>query len=313
MAQVYDVIIAGGGPAGSAAAIYAARFDLKTLVIDKGLMTGALGASHKVHNFPGIPEALTGAEILERMRRQAKTFGASFLTDKVIGINLKVSPYEVIGRTQTHSSKSLILSTGATGRARAIPGEESLLGRGVSYCAICDGAFFRNEAVAVVGSNDEALEEALLLATFAEWVYLLAPTPGLRASQALADRILSHPKIKVRLSTAVQGILGKGQVEGAKVRHSGGEEVVPVKGVFIYLQGTQPMTDYLAGEVETTEDGCLRVDGEMQTNVPGVFAVGDMLCRHTKQAVIAAAEGVMAAIAAEKFLRGRAKLRRDWR
>ena len=142
----------------------------------------------------------------------------------VAGINLKVSPHEVIASTQTHSARALILATGATGRARAIPGEARLLGHGVSYCAVCDGAFFRNQAVAVVGSNDEALEEALLLATFADRVYLLAPTPALRASPPLAERISSQAKVEVRLSTVVQGIIGNGQVEGAMVQHSGGEE-----------------------------------------------------------------------------------------
>jgi thioredoxin reductase (NADPH) len=312
MAEVYDLIIVGGGPAGISAAIYAARFDLKTLVIDKGLASGALGSSHQVHNFPGLPGPLTGVEILERMRRQAESFGARFLTDKAVGMILKVSPFEVITGTQTHSARAAILATGATGRAPSIPGESAYLGRGVSYCAVCDGAFFRNQAVAVVGNDDEALEEALLLANLASRVYLLAPTSALRASPPLADRAYSHPKIEVRLAAVVQEITGQGEVEGARIRCADGEEFLPVKGIFIFLRGNRPMVDYLAGQVEMLENGCLRVDGDMQTSIPGVFAVGDILCRHLKQAVVAAAEGAMAAISAEKYLRGRAKLRLDW-
>ncbi len=309
--EVYDLIIAGGGPAGSSAAIYAARSDLLTLVIDKGLTSGALGMSHKIHNYPGIADLITGAELLQKMRRQAEGFGARFLTDKVMGVDLKASPREVITTTHTLYAKALIVATGAMGRTAVIPGEARLLGKGVSYCAICDGAFFRDQTVAVLGGNDEAVEQALLLTIFAKRVYLLAPTPALRATPHMAERVSSHGKIQLQLRTTVQEILGNSQLEG--VRLSGGQEILPVQGIFVYLQGNQPITDYLQGQVETLEDGCIRVDGEMQTNVPGVFAVGDLLCRRIKQAVIAAAEGATAAIAAEKYLRGRAKLRLDWR
>ncbi len=311
--EAYDVIIAGGGPAGSSAAIYSARFGLKTLVIDKGLTSGALGASRKIHNYPGMPGPITGPDILTRMRAQAESFGARFLTDKVIGTDLKKTPMEVTGSTGAFSARALILATGSTGRSRGIPGEAALLGKGVSYCAVCDGAFFRNQAVAVLGGNDEALEEALLLATFADRVYVLSPTPELRAAPDLAGRVSSHAKIEVRLGAQAQKIVGEGAVKEVAVRRRGGEEeILPVQGVFIYLQGNQPETEYLLGQVEILENGCIKVDGEMRTNIPGVFAVGDMLCRHIKQAVIAAAEGAIAAVAAEKHLRGRAKARLDW-
>ncbi len=310
--EAYDVIIAGGGPAGTSAAIYSARFGLKTLVVDKGLTSGALGASRKIQNYPGVPGPVTGPDILTRMRAQAESFGARFLTDKVIGTDLKKTPIEVTASGGAFSARALILATGSTGRTRGIPGEAALLGKGVSYCAVCDGAFFRNQAVAVLGGNDEALEEALLLATFAHRVYVLAPTPELRAAPDLGSRVASHPKIEVRLSAQVQKILGEGAVKEVAVRRRGAEEeILPVQGVFIYLQGNQPETEYLLGQVEI-ENGCIKVDGDMRTNVPGVFAVGDMLCRHIKQAVIAAAEGAMAAVAAEKHLRGRAKARLDW-
>ena len=311
--EAYDVIVVGGGPAGSSAAIYSARFDLKTLVIDKGLTSGALGASRKIHNYPGVPGPLTGPDLLTRMRDQAVSFGAKFVTDKVIGMDLQAAPMRVMASNGTFSARALILATGSTGRTRAIPGEAAFVGKGVSYCAVCDGAFFRNQAVAVAGGSDEAVEEALLLATFADRVYLLCPTPELRAAPEVADRVSSHPKIEVRLDAQIQKIVGDGAVRELAVRRrTGEEEVLPVQGVFIYLQGNIPETDYLQGQLPL-EDGCFRVDHEMQTNIPGVFAVGDMLCRHIKQAVIAAAEGAIAAVAAEKHLRARAKARLDWR
>ncbi len=311
--EAYDVIIVGSGPAGSSAAIYSARFGLKTLVIDRGLTSGALGASRKIHNYPGLPGPLTGPDVLTRMRSQAESFGAGFVTDKVIGIDFQAAPMVVTASNGVYSARALILATGSTGRTRAIPGEAALLGKGVSYCAVCDGAFFRNQAVAVVGGTDEAAEEALLLATFADRVVLLCPAPELRAAPEIANRLSSHPKIEIRLGVQVQKIVGDGAVREVAIGpRSGEEELLPVQGVFIYLQGNIPETDYLKGQVPL-EDGCLRVNQDMQTNIPGVFAVGDMLCRHIKQAVIAAAEGAVAAVAAEKHLRGRAKARLDWR
>lgn len=310
--NLYDVIIMGGGPAGSSAALYAARFDLRTLVIDKGLTSGSLGSSHKIQNYPGVPGPIVGADLLQTIRLQAESFGARFVTDRVIGVNLKSSPYEVNANAGTYNGAALVLATGATGRSRSIPGEDRLLGKGVSYCAVCDGAFFRNQSVAVVGNHDEALEETLLLTTFVNRVHLLSPTPALRAGSNL-QRVSNHPKVQVHLATSVQEITGKDQVEGARIRSQGREEVLPVQGIFIYLQGNQPQTDYLLGQLETLENGCLRVDANLQTSVPGVFAVGDMLCEHIKQAVIAASEGAVAAIAAEKYLRGRSKVRLDWR
>jgi len=246
------------------------------------------------------------------MRSQAESLGAKFLKDRVNAIDLKEPPFQIFGAEGTYSAKALILATGATSRSQSIPGEEKLIGRGVSYCAICDGAFFRNQTVAVAGSSNEALEEALLLTTFAERVLLLAPTPTLRVDAPLLDRVSSHPKIVVHLSTALQEIIGNTNVKGVAVRRGDVNEILSLQGVFIYLQGNQPVTNYLLGQFETLENGCLRTDGEMQTSIPGVFAAGDMLCRHVKQAVIAAAEGATAAIAAEKYLRGRAKARAAW-
>lgn len=311
--NTYDVIIIGGGPAGTSAAIYTARADLRTLVIDKGLTAGALGITGKISNYPGIPGPISGAELVRTMRQQAESFGATFLADKVIGVDLHSTPKMVMAGTNTFYGKVVILATGSMGRTNTIPGESELLGRGVSYCATCDGAFFRNKTVAVIGNNDEALEEALFLTKFADKVYLIAPTPSLKASESLASEVAGHPRIEIRLATSLREIVGNGQVEGLRIRPRGGDEsFLPVSGVFVYLQGGQPIVDYLMGQLQTSPEGCLLVDHERQTSIPGVFAVGDLLCSHVKQAVIAASDGVIAAIAAEKHIRERKALVVDW-
>ncbi|MFN2136739.1 MAG: NAD(P)/FAD-dependent oxidoreductase [Candidatus Promineifilaceae bacterium] len=311
--NTYDVIIIGGGPGGASAAIYTARADLRTLVIDKGLTAGALGITSKISNYPGVPGPISGAELVEIMREQARSFGAKFLTDKVVGVEIGEEMKTVIAGTGTYFAKALVLATGSMGRTSTVPGEEEFLGRGVSYCATCDGAFFRDQDVVVVGNNDEALEEALFLTKFASNIDLVVPTPDLKASAMLAEEALAHPKIKVRLGTRLKEIKGNGMVEGVHVHPRGGDlEHIPVRGAFVYLQGGKPITEYLMEQLETTEAGCLLVDDTMQTTVPGVFAIGDLICTHIKQAVVAASDGVIAAVAIDKYINGRKAARQDW-
>ncbi|MEJ2749893.1 MAG: FAD-dependent oxidoreductase, partial [Anaerolineae bacterium] len=199
--EMYDVIIIGGGPAGASAAIYTARADLRTLVIDKGLTAGALGITGKISNYPGVPGPVTGAELVEIMRQQAESFGAEFLTDKVVGLDITSDPKMVMAGTNSFQTKAIILATGSMGRTNSVPGEAELLGRGVSYCATCDGAFFRNKPVAVIGNNDEAIEEALFLTKFASQVHLVVPTPALKARESLAAEVTHHSNVTVRLGT----------------------------------------------------------------------------------------------------------------
>lgn len=312
--QSYDVIIIGGGPAGATAAIYTARANLRTLVIDKGLTAGALGITAKISNYPGVPGPVGGAELVETMRQQAESFGAEFLPDKVVGVDLTANPKFVMAGTGTFYAKAIVLATGSMGRTNSVPGEEDFLGRGVSYCATCDGAFFRDRPVAVVGNNDEALEEALFLTKFAGRVHLIVPTPAAKARESLVAEVTARPNVEVRLGTRLKEIVGNGSVEGVRIHPRGGaEEVLPVEGAFVYLQGGQPITDYLMGQLETAPEGCLVVDHEMRTSIPGVFAVGDLLCTHIKQAIIAAAGGATAAIAVDKYIHGRDKLLTDWK
>lgn len=312
--DMYDVVIIGGGPAGSSAAIYTSRADLKTLVVDKGLTAGALGITGKISNYPGVAGTVSGPDIVKIMRQQAESFGAQYVSDKVVGVDLNSDPKMVMGGTDAYTTKAIILATGSMGRTNTVPGEEELLGRGVSYCATCDGAFFRNRPVAVIGGNDEAFEETIFLTKFASSIELIVPTPEAKASPELLAEVNAHEKVNIRLGTRFKAIVGEDSVQGIKIqsRDSKEEETLPLDGVFIFLQGAKPITDYLMGQLEVEENGCLRVDHEMHTAIPGVFAVGDLICQHVKQAVIAAADGVKAAIAVDKYIHGRDKIKTDW-
>ncbi len=310
----YDVVIIGGGPAGATAAIYTARAGLKTLVLDKGLTTGALGITGKIANYPGVVDEISGAELLERMRSQARSFGTEFVSDKVIGADLVSEEKTIFGNAAAYTARAVIIATGSMGRGSRVKGEDELLGHGVSYCATCDGAFFRDQEVVVAGNSDEAIEEGLFLTKFAQLVHFLSPTPELKAPQHLVDALVNDPKIKLYKGAGLREIFGGGRVEGVRFVRRGQteQETLAVTGAFIYLQGGKPITDFLQGQIEISEAGCLVVDREFQTAVPGVYAVGDVLCNHIKQAVIAAAEGATAAIAVEKALRGRKQMMVDW-
>ena len=310
---VYDTLIIGGGPAGATAGIYAARAGLKAAILDRGLTSGALAITQKIANYPGMEGEISGADLLQTMRRQAEQFGVTFIDDKAIGTDLKAEPKLVFGNLNTYQAKTLIIATGSMGRSNLLKGEAELLGKGVSYCAICDGAFFKNKSVFVAGSSDEAVEEALYLANIVSQVTLLCPTPALRASASLVKELESQPNLKLVLGAAIKQIYGTDHVEGVKYFVRGeGEKDLQASGAFLYLQGGVPITDFLVGQLELSPEGCLRVDHEYQTAIPGVFAVGDVLFSHIKQAVIAAADGAIAGIAAQKFISGRKQMGFDW-
>ena len=309
----YDLLIVGGGPAGATAALYAARSSLKTLVLDKGLTAGALGMTTKIANFPGVPGPIRGDELVGRIRDQADAFGAEFVTDKVLNVDLQNDPKQIWATQRNYQARAVLVATGAMGRTNRIAGEERLLGRGVSYCAICDGAFFQGQEVAVAGSSDEAVEEALTLTRFASRVHFLSPTAELRASSKLTDEIVAHPNVVIHPSARLREILGQGRVEAVQIgSQESGEQTIPVSGAFVYLQGNVPAIDFLDNQLPAREDGCLIIDEDFQTPVPGVFAAGDVLCKHLKQAVIAASEGAQAATAVDRYLSGRKNLRPDW-
>jgi thioredoxin reductase (NADPH) len=309
----FDVVIIGGGPAGASAALYTARAGLSTLVIDKGLTAGALGITSKIANYPGILEEISGAELLERIRMQATTYGAQFVSDKVIGVDLANPEKTVFGNQAAYIGRSVIIATGSMGRGSRVKGEDNLLGRGVSYCATCDGAFYREKEVLVAGSSDEAIEEGLFLTKFASKVHFLSPTPELKAPEHLIEELEENDRVVLYKGASLLEIIGDGKVEAARfVRRGMPEQTMPISGAFIYLQGGKPVTDFIQGQLELTENGCLAVDHEYQTVIPGVYAIGDVLCNHIKQAVVSAGEGAVAAISLEKNLRGRSKISVDW-
>jgi len=311
--DIYDVIIIGGGPAGATAALYTARAGLKTVVVDKGLTAGALGVTGRIANYPGLTEEVTGAELLERMREQARSFGAEFVSDKVIGVDLKKETKLIFCNQHMFDGRIVIIATGSMGRGNKIKGEDEFVGKGVSYCATCDAAFFKDQEVLVAGSSDEAIEEGLYLTRFASRVHFLSPSDELIAPKELVEELEANPKVTLYKEAKLKEIGGNGKVDSARFELKGSrEQTLPISGAFIYLQGGRPITDFLAGQLEVSEKGCLMVDHEQRTSIPGVYAVGDVLCEHVKQVVIAAGEGALAGMSAEKALRGRRQIVVDW-
>ncbi len=309
----YDVVIIGGGPAGATAAIYASRAGLSTLVIDKGLTAGALGITNKIANYPGIIGEIGGADLLGIMRQQAQSFGAKFVSDKVVGVDLLSDEKYIFANGGTYTGRSVIIATGSMGRGKRVRGEDELLGRGVSYCATCDAAFFREQEVVVAGNSDEAIEEGLYLTRFVDKVHFLSPTPELKAPVEMIAELTENPKVTYYPGGALREVLGGDRVEGVRFAVRGeAEQTLPVTGAFIYLQGGKPVTDYLVGQLDLDEAGYVTVDADFQTSIPGVFAVGDLVKGHVKQAVVAAADGAVAGMSVDKVLRGRKQVVVDW-
>jgi len=313
--KVYDVIIIGAGPAGASAAIYTSRAGLSTLVLYRAEADGALGVTQKIENYPGIRGPLSGFELLKLMRDHAKAFGAEFQKGKIIASSLEgeiKSVYTIDGKE--YKSKTIIVSSGAMERAHKFPGEEEFLGKGVSYCGVCDAAFFKDRPVAVVGDDDYGIEEAEFIARFASKVYFVVPSSKIRAPQEEVEHFSKLQNVEILLHTRPVKILGDNLVKGLQVKKlSAGEEAtLEVDGVFIFIGGNKPSVDFLMGQVKMNEHGCLEIDEEMMSSVPGVFAAGDILCTNIKQAVIAAADGVKAALAVDKYLNKKSKITSQW-
>ncbi len=304
-AEHRSVVIIGTGPAGLTAAIYAARASLSPLVIQGPAPGGQLITTTDVENYPGFPDGILGPELMKLFETQAARFGADLRYGMVTAVDFSRRPFRLLmdGKVPVFSD-AVIISTGASAQYLGLENERRLLGRGVSACATCDGAFFRGEEVAVVGGGDAALEEALFLTRFAPRVHVIHRRDELRASKIMQGRALASDKIAFIWNTVVEDVLGEDDVEGLALRNlkTGEAFVLPVKGLFVAI-GHKPNTDIFKGWLETDQLGYIQIrPGSTQTNVPGVFACGDVQDRVYRQAVTAAGSGCMAAIDAERWL-----------
>lgn len=302
---VENLIIVGSGPAGLTAAIYSARANLKPLMIEGEEAGGQLMITTEVENYPGFEHGVTGPDLISVMRKQAERFGTRFITRNVTKVDFSKRPFEVTVGKETHFAKSLIISTGASARWLGLPSEKQYMNRGVSACATCDGAFFKNVEIAVVGGGDTAMEEANYLTRFASKVHVIHRRDSFRASKIMADRTLQNPKISVLWNKAVDEVLGNGKsVTGIRLKDTVNGELMemPLSGVFIAI-GHKPTTDLFQGALETDENGYLKTKpGTTYTNIPGVFAAGDVQDHVYRQAITAAGTGCMAAIDCERWL-----------
>jgi thioredoxin reductase (NADPH) len=302
--DVRNVIIVGSGPSGLTAAVYTARANLEPLVVEGIGAGGQLMLTTDVENYPGFPEGILGPELMMRFREQAERFGAEFLTADASRVDVSVRPFEVEVDGSVHRADSIIVSTGASARMLDVPGEDRLLGHGLSTCATCDGFFFRDKEIAVVGGGDSAVEEAIFLTKFASRVTLVHRRKELRASKIMQDRAFKNPKIEFRWNAVVEEVLGEGALSGARLRDVETSEmsVLPLDGLFVAI-GHDPNTALFRDQLELDENGyILTRPGSTRTSVEGVFAGGDVADHVYRQAITAAGTGCMAAIDAERYL-----------
>jgi thioredoxin reductase (NADPH) len=303
--EVRDVIIIGSGPAGYTAALYAARARLNPLVFEGSVTSGgALMNTTDVENFPGFPDGVLGPDLMDSLRKQAERFGAELVTDDVTEVDLSASPKVVKAGSDTFLARSVIVATGSSYRELGIPGEKRLSGHGVSWCATCDGFFFRDQDIAVVGGGDSALEEATFLTRFARSVTVVHRRDALRASAIMQDRARANPKIRFAWDSVVTEVVGEDRVAGIRLQNTktGEESFIEVSGIFVAI-GHDPRSELFTGQLELDDEGYLVVDQpSTRTKIPGVFAAGDVVDHTYRQAVTAAGSGCAAALDAERWL-----------
>ncbi|MBA2463324.1 MAG: thioredoxin-disulfide reductase [Actinobacteria bacterium] len=306
MSDVRDVIIIGGGPAGYTAALYAARANLKPLVLEGFQWGGQLMITSDVENYPGYPDGVMGPEMMREFREQAQRFGTEFITDDVTAVDLSRRPFKVSVEDTDHFAQTVIVATGATARQIGLESERALHGRGVTYCATCDGAFYRDREVVVVGGGDSAMEEALFLTKFASKVTIVHRRDHFRASQIMVDRARAHDKIEILTPFVVEEVLGVegNKLTGVRLRNVETSELsdFATDGLFVAI-GHDPTTKLFVDWLDHDESGYLLTRGKStETNIPGVFAAGDVQDHVYRQAVTAAGSGCQAALDAERFL-----------
>jgi thioredoxin reductase (NADPH) len=301
--DIYEVIIVGGGPAGLTAGLYSSRAGLTSFLIEKGIFGGQITYAERVENFTGFPEGISGLELGEKMHEQARKHGLKTLAAEVTGLEIR-GALKIIKTTEgDYAGKVVIMAGGAVRRKLGVEGESRLTGRGVSYCAVCDGAFFRDQKVAVVGGGDTAITEALHLAKFASKITIIHRRNQFRAGHILQEKLQSEPKIDFLWDTTVSAIEGTDMVEGIKLLNvkTGQRSIMEVSGVFVSV-GTNPDTDYVKGILPLDESGYIITNEKMETPIPGVLAAGDIRHNSARQAITAAGDGATAAIYAQKYL-----------
>ena len=307
MSAIHEVIVIGSGPAGYTAALYAARAQLKPLVFEGSVTAGgALMNTTEVENFPGFPGGIQGPDLMDAMRKQAERFGAELRAEDVTEVDLKADPKRIIVEGETYLAHAVIIATGSRYRELGVPGEKKLSGHGVSWCATCDGFFFREQEIAVVGGGDSAMEEALFLTRLAKTVTVIHRRDELRASKIMQERAFANPKIKFRWNSEISEILGDTKITGLRLRDTvtGAESELAVCGVFVAI-GHDPRTELFTGQLATDSEGYLLVEQpSTRTAIPGVFASGDVVDHTYRQAVTAAGTGCAAALDAERYLAG---------
>lgn len=303
MAKVYGVIIIGSGPAGYTAALYAARSNLSVLVLQGYQVGGQLMQTSEVENFPGFENGILGPEMMEKFEQQAARFGAEMIPEDVIAVDFSKRPFKVTTDTGDYYSRAIIIATGASAKWLGLHNERRLQGRGVTACATCDGFFFKNRDVVVIGGGDTAMEEANFLTRFANHVTVIHRRDTLRASKIMQDRAHNNPKISFLMDTEVIDVLGEDSTTGIHVRNvkTGEENTLPIQGVFLAI-GHQPNTSLFKGIIDMDEVGYIVPKEHTMTNIPGVFAAGDVTDHRYRQAITAAGDGCRAAIDLERWL-----------
>ena len=298
-----ELIIIGGGPAGMTAGIYAGRAEVKPLILIGQAFGGQAATTSEMENYPGFPEGIGGMALAEQMAAQAARFGAETAFEEVTSVDLGVYPFLLKTYGATYRAKALIICTGTSPRRLGVPGESKFIGRGVSFCATCDGYFYKDKRVVVVGGGDSALDEGLYLTRFASEVLIVHRRDQLRATPILQKRAMANPKMRFIWNTVVEEILGEDVVTGVRVRNvqSGEQSVIPCDGLFVYI-GLIPNTQLFKGQLALDENGYIITDKRQHTSVPGVFAAGDVQDPYFRQVVIAAGSGAAAAIEAVRFL-----------
>ena len=300
---MYDLIIIGGGPAGLTAGLYGARAGLNSLLLEKLAPGGQVLTTDRVENYPGFPDGISGFELIDRMKTQTEHFGLTIQNEEVTGLELSEDKKIVITHKEKIETKTIILTCGAAPRKIGIDGEDIFTGKGVSYCATCDGPFYRDQEVAVIGGGDTALEEAIFLTRFVSRIYLIHRRDRLRAIKLLQDRAMADGKIALIWDTVPVKIMGENVVEGIELKNVKTGEVTQkeIQGVFVFI-GNNPNTDLVKGMVKLDEKGFIITDEKMETSVPGLFAAGDIRSKPLRQIATAVGEGATASFSAEKYL-----------